>query len=167
MVHGIGPMMGRQLVMAFGSVRSLWEPSALQLQHIEGLGPKLIKSLQGENQDAALSVVSLCRQKHIGIICPDDSDWPALLAPIDDASLVLFVRGDVSDLNHDRLLAVVGAHKASHEGRALPAVGAGISLSEAWRLLVEWQQALILQPIAEHWMGAHRLLPFWDAGFAV
>ncbi|HKI62851.1 MAG TPA: hypothetical protein VKA31_11210 [Mariprofundaceae bacterium] len=29
------------------------------------------------------------------------------------------MRGDISHLNHDKLLAVVGARRASHEGRGL------------------------------------------------
>ncbi|HKI62418.1 MAG TPA: DNA-processing protein DprA [Mariprofundaceae bacterium] len=119
MVHGIGPMLGRQLIRAFGTVQLLWSASALQLQRIEGLGPKLIESIQAEQHGAAMQLVSLCRQQGIGILCPDDQGWPTLLAPIDDAPLVLFVRGDISHLNHDKLLAVVGARRATHEGRGL------------------------------------------------
>jgi len=119
MVRGIGPMLGRQLVNSLGGTEALWAASAEQLQQIEGFGPKLLAALQQAQPDDALQVLSVCQKQGIGIICPDDPAWPGLLAAVDDAPLVLFVRGDTMHLNHEKTLAVVGARKASHEGRAL------------------------------------------------
>jgi len=53
------------------------------------------------------------------VICPDDGAWPEAFNTIDDAPLVLFVKGDLTALKYPKLLAVVGARKASREGRML------------------------------------------------
>jgi len=53
------------------------------------------------------------------VICPDDDVWPESFRSMGDAPLVLFVKGDLATLKCPRLLAVVGARKASREGRML------------------------------------------------
>jgi len=119
MVPGIGPMLGRKLIQTVGGIDALWMSSTQQLAEIEGIGPQLLKALKQSTSDAAEATMVYCQQHHIQLICPDDPAWPASLAAIEDAPLVLFVRGDVTHLNHRRLLAVIGARKASREGRLI------------------------------------------------
>lgn len=115
MVRGIGPVTGRKLVRAVGDIDALWMQSAHRWKSVDGIGPQLLKAL-GENSDRAVeSMLELCRQKDIGLLCPDDPAWPDLLQPCDDAPLVLFFQGNAACLNHDRMLAVVGARRASRE----------------------------------------------------
>ncbi len=115
MVRGIGPMMGRKLVQAVGGIDALWLQSAHELKTVDGIGPQLLTAL-GKNLDPVVeSVVELCRQRKIGLLCPDDPDWPASLQLCDDAPLLLFFQGDVCSLNGAHMLAVVGARRASRE----------------------------------------------------
>jgi len=119
MVRGIGPMTGRKLVHAVGGIEKLWTQSTLELQKIDGIGPAALSALEPaleQDLDQAIEVtIELCRQRGIGLISPDDPPWPESLAPFDDAPLLLFFRGDVSCLHHQRMLAVVGARRASRE----------------------------------------------------
>jgi len=93
MVRGIGPMMGRKLVQAVGGIDALWLQSAHELKTVDGIGPQLLTAL-GKNLDPVVeSVVELCRQRKIGLLCPDDPDWPASLQLCDDAPLLLFFLG--------------------------------------------------------------------------
>ena len=119
MVRGIGPMTGRKLVHAVGGIEHLWTQSTLELQKIDGIGPAALSALEPaleQDLDQAVEVtIELCRQRGIGLISPDDPPWPESLAPFDDAPLLLFFRGDVSCLHHQRMLAVVGARRASRE----------------------------------------------------
>jgi DNA processing protein len=119
MVRGVGPLLGRKLVQAVGSIDGLWASSARELAEIEGVGPQLLDTLRQSAPDSAEATMGYCRLHDIQLICPDDSAWPETLSVIEDAPLVLFVRGDVAHLNHRRMLAIVGARKASREGRLI------------------------------------------------
>lgn len=119
MVRGVGPMLGRKLVQAVGGIDKLWASGTQELAEIEGVGSQLLKALRQSVPDAARATMDYCQQHEIQLICPDDSAWPESLSVIEDAPLVLFVRGDVAHLNHSRLLAIVGARKASREGRLI------------------------------------------------
>jgi len=113
MVPGIGPVTGRRLVQAVGGIDRLWSQPAAALNAIAGIGPALLAALS--RPPVIETVIELCRQYQIGMLCPDDALWPALLTPFDDAPLLLFCQGDVSSLSHARMLAVVGARRASRE----------------------------------------------------
>jgi len=113
MVHGIGPVTGRKLVQAVGDIDRLWSQSTAALATIEGIGPALLAAL--EQPPAIETVVDLCRQHHIGMLCPDDAQWPASLLSFEDAPLLLFYQGDANSLSCRRMLAVVGARRASRE----------------------------------------------------
>jgi len=108
MVPGIGPMTGRKLVSAVGSIDALWRQSEHELKTVDGIGPQLLAAL-GKNPDRPIETVrQQCRQRGIGLLCPDDPDWPALLQRCDDAPLLLFFQGDAGSLSQIRMLAVVG-----------------------------------------------------------
>jgi len=119
MVRGAGPVLGRKLVQAAGSIETLWATGAGQLSALDGVGPQLLMALRQSTPDAVKTTLAYCQQHDIQLICPDDSVWPVSLQSIEDAPLVLFVRGDTESLNHKRLLAIVGARKASREGRLI------------------------------------------------
>ncbi|MDQ6986604.1 MAG: DNA-processing protein DprA [Mariprofundaceae bacterium] len=116
---GVGPRTGRQLVAACGGIRKLWQRPASELKNIEGVGNKLVATLQTSRQQEAASIIAQCSAAGITLLCPEDAHYPSDLAQTDDAPLILFCRGDTSALNHSRLLAIVGARKASSEGRLL------------------------------------------------
>ncbi len=119
LVRGIGPRLGRQLVAACGSVESLWRKSPAEWAGFAGIGTKLIQALAHTRPDHALDILRQCENSGIQMLCPDDAQYPAPLLSLDDAPLVLFVKGDVAALQYPRLLAVVGSRRASREGRLL------------------------------------------------
>jgi len=116
MVRGVGPMLGRKLLDVCGTIDSLWMKPAASLQAIDGVGPQLLSALRESHADTTSPVLDLCREQGIGLLCPDDDDWPESMSMLNDAPLVLFYRGDVSCLNGKQMLAVVGARRASREG---------------------------------------------------
>lgn len=119
LLRGIGPVQGRRVVQAVGDIEALWSTASGTLPEISGIGEKLLLALQRCRGDAAGAVAAYCRRHDIGVLCPDDAGWPDSLLALDDAPLVLFIRGDAGPLRHERLLAVVGARRASREGRLL------------------------------------------------
>jgi len=116
MVRGVGPLLGRKLIHAVGSVDELWQQSHTSLQALHGIGPQLIAALEQSRAESIAPIIEVCSDRHIGLLCPADEQWPTLLSPLDDAPLVLFFQGDAGCLSGSRMLAVVGARKASREG---------------------------------------------------
>jgi len=119
MVHGVGPMLGRRLLAATGGMDALWAATAGELKSIDGMGSQLLAALAASHPDPATEIVRQCAARQIGILCPDDPDWPAALASVDDAPLLLFYRGDPACLQHVPMLAIVGSRRASREGLLL------------------------------------------------
>ncbi|MDQ6995896.1 MAG: DNA-processing protein DprA [Mariprofundus sp.] len=115
MVRGIGPMTGRRLVQAVGGIEKLYSLPIRELQAMDGIGPAVSSALEQNLDQAVASVVEVCEQRGIGLLCPDDSAWPATLYPYDDAPLLLFFQGETSSMHDSRMLAVVGARRASRE----------------------------------------------------
>ncbi len=119
MVRGVGPRTGRQLISIFGSAQPLWAATPSQLRQIDGISPKLVDALMQSSRESALAVAEQCNQHDINIVCLEDDGYPEPLRACEDAPLLLFVKGDISALNGRRMLAVVGARKASRESRLI------------------------------------------------
>ena len=119
MARGVGPRVGRQLVSVFGSVEALWRTPAAGLEQCDGVSSRLAKSLQNVDQQAVEAIVQTCRNSNIKLICLEDELYPQRLLACDDAPLILFAQGDASVLNNPYMLSVVGARKASKEGRVI------------------------------------------------
>jgi DNA processing protein len=119
LARGVGPCVGRQLISAFGSIDALWQTSSSGLEQCDGISTKLAKSLQNVDQQAVKAVIQTCRNSNIKLICLEDEVYPQRLLACDDAPLILFVQGDASVLNNPYMLSVVGARKASKEGRVI------------------------------------------------
>ena len=119
MVRGVGPRVGRQLIAAFGSVEALWRTPAGEMEMCDGVSAKLVRSLQNIDQKAIEAVVQNCQKSNIKLICPEDELYPQRLLACDDAPLILFTEGDASVLNNPYMLSVVGARKASREGKVI------------------------------------------------
>ncbi len=115
MVHGIGPVTGRKLVQAVGGIENLWSLPIRELQTIDGIGPAAISALKKNIDQTVEAAIKLCRQQDIALLCPDDAHWPTSLESFEDAPLLLFYQGDADSLSSTRMLAVVGARRASRE----------------------------------------------------
>lgn len=142
LARGIGPRTGRRLVEHFHGIEALMRAPERALRQVDGLGPRLMQALHRAVTDGEgpAAILSDCSEHGIRVLCPDDEAWPQALNGVDDAPLVLFARGDVACLNHRPLLSVVGARRASPEGRKLTRnwcrrfseAGVGIVSGMAW-----------------------------------
>lgn len=119
LTRGIGPVSGRQLVHACGSIQGVWDTQPSELRRIEGIGERLIEALLESSMAEVRHIMERARAQGIQLLCPDDPNYPALLAGLSDAPLILFVRGNPSALQLAKKLALVGSRKASREGRLI------------------------------------------------
>lgn len=119
LVPGIGPVTGRQLIEAFGSAEALWQAGAKELTACEGVGPALLRALASGDEGRTARVLASCEAHGIRLLGIDDPDYPARLAAVPDAPLILYGIGDLTALNGARMLSVVGARRAGREGQLL------------------------------------------------
>ncbi|RMH61898.1 MAG: DNA-protecting protein DprA [Zetaproteobacteria bacterium] len=121
MTPGVGPVLGRRLAQAAGGVAAIWrhldDPGFWS--GVRGVGPALLHALRKQNARAVREEIAACRAHGIMLLHPDHPAYPPALQGLVDAPLVLFAQGCVRCLAHARMLAVVGARKASREGRLL------------------------------------------------
>ena len=121
LVAGVGVVTARQLIDACGSAQAVWQQNKQDWLAIEGVGPKLAHALadaQSDNITAQIQTrIAECEQANIHIICPEDTAWPSQLQACFDAPLLLYVQGELSCLQAQHILGMVGARKASAEGK--------------------------------------------------
>lgn len=117
LVRGIGPHTGRQLIHACGSIHEIWRMRPDDWQNIDGVGPKLTEALHRTDGREADRIAQCCEKLDLHLLCPEDAHYPEALKPLDDAPLLLFAKGDSASLKHHPMLAVVGARRASREGK--------------------------------------------------
>ncbi|MDX8414084.1 MAG: DNA-processing protein DprA [Mariprofundales bacterium] len=116
LARGVGGMIGRRLLDEAGSAEQLWRMAPHQWLAIEGVGNKIVAALHEAACCDIAPILDQCEQSSLFLLGLDDDLYPPSLASCDDAPLLLFGRGDPEALSHARMLAVVGARRASREG---------------------------------------------------
>ncbi len=123
LVHGVGVFTAQRFIEHCGSVAAIWQQTPEEWLAIEGVGPKLVQALSAAKSERAEheldAVVKHCEDTDIHIICAEDDVWPEGLLSCDDAPLVLYVKGQLQCLQSKKILAMVGARKASAEGKLI------------------------------------------------
>lgn len=96
LVDGIGPVLGRRAIAAFGSAEAALAASPADLERVEGIGPARARRMHASilNSAAALErEVLLAERLGVRVIALGDPSYPPLLAQAPDAPLVLYVKG--------------------------------------------------------------------------
>lgn len=118
LIPGLGPVRSRRLLSHLGSARTIFEASQRDLESVEGVGPGVSASIVKNRklaQDKAAREVEKAATLGVRILGRADSLYPELLAPLPDAPLLLYVRGEL--LPSDRFaLGVVGSRRCSSYG---------------------------------------------------
>jgi DNA processing protein len=110
-------MLTQRLLNHFGDVESILTASATQLQTVEGIGPKIAKSISLARSLCNPEVlIARCRDNGISIIAKKDSRYPELLRNIHDPPVFLFVQGEFRPAD-DLAIAIVGTRHTTHYGR--------------------------------------------------
>jgi len=123
MVPGVGVMIARRLIEHCGSMQMLWQKNKQEWLAVEGVGPKLAQAIiSAQSEETSKKIeqrITECEQHNISIICPEDDCWPVQLQACPDAPLYLYIYGHKHCLNSEKILGMVGARKASAEGKLI------------------------------------------------
>ncbi|MEM7808362.1 MAG: DNA-processing protein DprA [Planctomycetota bacterium] len=114
---GLGPMRGRALVEAADSVEAA--AAGEGLDRVKGIGSNRVATLRAELRKAAARAVRRIEQADrlgLNILTPSEDDWPAMLADLADAPLVLWCWGrlEARDLH---AVGIVGSREPTVYGR--------------------------------------------------
>lgn len=117
---GLGPVLISRLLAAFGSAAAALEASAADLERIKGIGTgKSVAFVKGFREARAKVDDELALAERLGVTLVPRGDpmYPPLLASIDDAPPLLYVRGRLDPSGPDRYpVAIVGSRNATAYG---------------------------------------------------
>ncbi len=116
----IGDIIARKLVNHYGSAKDVFEVIRSSVKESEALwSKKIVASICTEpDWDEIDQEISFMEKNDVQAISVVDEGYPRRLKFCNDAPLVLFIRGNV-DLNHAKILAVVGTRNATIHGKKI------------------------------------------------
>jgi len=137
-VPGIGNVLYKRLIEAFGTPEAVFSAEKETLESVEGVSGGLIQALQDFDDFQALDSELEQIEKHgVSLLSLNDPDYPALLSSIYDPPPLLYVKGLWKDC-FPQPLAVVGARSPSAYGRRVTEqicrglVGEGITIASGF-----------------------------------
>ncbi len=89
------------------------------LKSIDYLTDKNKKRIMDTPLKKAESILKRCQELNISVITYDDDNYPQKLKHIYGAPLVIYVKGDISYINHTLNITVVGTRKATDYGKSV------------------------------------------------
>ncbi|MCC6125938.1 MAG: DNA-protecting protein DprA [Pirellulales bacterium] len=117
LIPGVGPKTRKKLLERFGTPAAVLAAAPSELREIEGVGPKLLQKIVGEEhrQYDAAAEIAVCREMGIDILAEKHPGYPRLLKEIHDPPGVLFLRGELKP--QDALaIGIVGTRHATPYG---------------------------------------------------
>lgn len=78
---------------------------------------KNAEKILGVSDEKVLKIIDDCNKNSIRIVTAEDSDYPNRLKSITDFPLVLYVKGDLPDIDKLPVIAIVGPRKISDFGK--------------------------------------------------
>lgn len=118
-INTVGHIHARNLLSHFGTSEAVFKANKKALMEVSGIGSvtasEILKSNALQLAEAQLFFV---KKYGIKVLFYTDSDYPYRLKNCFDAPVLLYYKGS-ADLNHARIISVVGTRKATEYGRLL------------------------------------------------
>ncbi len=100
----------------FESIEELFFADEDMLKQIEGLTPREISLLADKKLENAIKTLDFCANNDIKILTIKDSLYPSRLKNIYDPPLVLYILGNLPDIDEEVAIGIVGTRKATPYG---------------------------------------------------
>jgi len=116
-IEKVGPTVARKLIEAFGSAQAVFKASEEELLALGTLGISINNGVQDKNNlSFADAQIKFAEQQGTHILSYYQPEFPNRLKHCSDAPLILYQKGN-QNLNHDRMVAIVGTRRCSDYGR--------------------------------------------------
>ncbi|MBK5283964.1 MAG: DNA-protecting protein DprA, partial [Bacteroidia bacterium] len=113
----VGPVLGKTLVSYCGSLEAVFREKKTRLEKIPGIGSIIAASVSTSDVMERAEEESVFIRKHkVTPIFFTEADYPHRLKHCEDSPLMLYYKGK-GNLNHTRILAIVGTRKATDYGK--------------------------------------------------
>lgn len=116
---GMGPILIRRCVEAFGSAEGALGASASALRQVKGIGETkgdVIRRGLDASDALAREELELAQRLKVTLVTPDDADYPPLLKQLDDRPALLYVRGRLDAQADRHCIAIVGSRSCTQYG---------------------------------------------------
>ena len=114
----LGPVRQNQLLDRFGTAEALHEADEAALRRA-GLSDTAVQALLCRDLSRAEQIVRACEAAQIRILTRSDADYPAPLRRVEDAPVVLYLRGTLPRFGAVPCVGLVGARDADERGLAM------------------------------------------------
>jgi DNA processing protein len=119
LIKGIGPMHAKGLLIHFGSAEAVFNATKEQILKIDGIGATRVNAILHNDAIAKAEKHLEFIEKHkIEVLFYADDNYPKRLRNCYDAPLLLYYKGN-ADLNHHRIISIVGTRNATAYGKML------------------------------------------------
>lgn len=117
MINGVGGILARQLLNAFGSAEAIFQEKKQRLERVPGIGELLATEIQQpEVMRRAEQELAFIEKNQIQCLYIEEEAYPFRLRECPDAPLLLYYKG-TADLNARHILSVVGTRHATRYGQ--------------------------------------------------
>lgn len=103
----------KEIINDFGGARGLYEANIIEWKMSPVLVPKQVQRLESTSLGKAQAVIDVCAENGWGIICYEDEAYPQRLREIPNPPAVLYIDGELPDVDSMVLIGMVGTRKAS------------------------------------------------------
>jgi DNA processing protein len=118
LIPGVGNVIARNLVSYCGSVENIFKESKKHLEKIPDVGPVTAEAIKNFSDfEKAESECNFIEKHNISPLFYLDKNYPARLKNCNDAPVMLYYKG-TTDLNSQRIVAIVGSRSATEYGKA-------------------------------------------------
>ena len=119
LIPGIGDILGKNLVSYCGSPEAVFREKKSRLEKIPGIGSVLAQSIANSSvMQRAEEETAFINKHKISTYFFTEQDYPHRLKHCEDSPLLLYYKGN-GNLNHERILAVVGTRHATDYGKKI------------------------------------------------
>jgi len=119
LIKGVGPVTAKSLLHQFKSAEAVFLATEQELLMLEGVGKVIAKQiLYTDALKLATEQLKFLTQYKIRVLFYTDDDYPHRLKNCCDAPILLYYKG-TADLNHHRIISIVGTRKATSYGLLL------------------------------------------------
>ena len=114
----IGPVRVRRLLEVFGTPERILAAKAREVLEVEGFGTDLAETVAGwESRIDLARELRRIQEENLTLVTQEDALYPKLLKQIHDPPLLLYVRGQITERDHNAL-AIVGSRHTTQYGLA-------------------------------------------------
>lgn len=116
---GAGSRVYNKLFTSFSTLREIYDAPYERFIGIDGIDVSAARSLADKDTDTAEAIMAVCAKNGWGVLTYGDRIYPKRLKMLPDPPVVLYVRGNLLDLNESVPIAVVGTRRMTEYGERL------------------------------------------------